>query len=67
MDAHAVVLQHVEEGRLAGIVEAEEQELGALVVEAKVRECVEEPVAERRVGEGRVRRCKYCKAGVRAS
>jgi hypothetical protein len=38
----------VEEGRLAGIVEAEEQELGALVVEAKIREGVEEPVAERR-------------------
>jgi hypothetical protein len=37
-DGDTVVLQHVEEGRLAGIVKTEEKQLGVLVQESKVGE-----------------------------
>lgn len=34
----AVVLQHVQQRRLAGVVEAQEQQLGVLVRQAQVRQ-----------------------------
>lgn len=37
---HTVILQHVEQRRLAGIVEAQEQQLGVLVEQAERREDV---------------------------
>ena len=39
-DRHAVVLEHVEQRRLAGIVEAQEQQLGVLVEQAERRQDV---------------------------
>mmetsp|Transcript_15433 Transcript_15433/g.33774 ORF Transcript_15433/g.33774 Transcript_15433/m.33774 type:complete len:209 (+) Transcript_15433:277-903(+) len=39
-----VVLEHMEERRLPGIVETQEEQLGVLVAEAKVAEDVPEPV-----------------------
>lgn len=39
-DGHTVVLQHVEQSRLSGIVETEEEELGVLVKQTKRREDV---------------------------
>lgn len=41
-DCHAVVLQHVQKGRLSGIVEAEEQKLCVLVGEAERGQEVED-------------------------
>jgi len=39
-----VVLEHVQQRGLAGIVQAEEEDLAALAVQAQVRQHVEEPV-----------------------
>lgn len=44
----AVVLEHVEEGRLAGVVEAEEEDLCVLVDEAKAGEDVPEVAKDAR-------------------
>ena len=44
MNLNTVLLQHVEQRRLAGIVEAEEQNLALLVIKAQGREDVEHPI-----------------------
>jgi hypothetical protein len=45
-DRNAVVLEHVEQRRLSGIVKTEEQQLGVLVEQAERREDVENCVRE---------------------
>lgn len=55
----AVVLEHVEEGRLAGIVEAEEEDLCVLVDEAKAGEDVPEVAKDARE-EGPA--CRYAQS-----
>merc|ERR1740130_321027 len=44
---HPVVLQHVQQGSLASIVEAQEQDLRVLVVQTKVAEHVEKPIDDK--------------------
>jgi len=34
-DSYTIILEHVQQGRLAGIVEAEEEQLGVLVEQAQ--------------------------------
>ena len=51
MLSHAVVLQHVEQGRLASIVQAQEEELARLLPEAQVGQDVTEPIPEKHLGE----------------
>jgi len=68
VNREAVIFEHVEEGRLAGVVESQEQDLCALVVEPEEGKDVPEPVEEihvfvffLRVGEGVVcRRGEGC-------
>mmetsp|Transcript_36614 Transcript_36614/g.117727 ORF Transcript_36614/g.117727 Transcript_36614/m.117727 type:complete len:230 (+) Transcript_36614:1-690(+) len=44
VSGHAVVLKHVQERRLACIVQAQEEDLGILVVQSEVAEHIPEPV-----------------------
>lgn len=37
VDLHAVLLEHVQQRRLARVVQAQEEDLGGLVVQAQVR------------------------------
>ena len=50
MLGHPVVLEHVEESRLAGIVESKEKEFAGLLPEANVRQDVAEPIPEEHLG-----------------
>ena len=44
---HSVVLQHVEEGRLSGVVQTEKEELARFLPKAQVDQSVAEPVPEK--------------------
>ena len=46
VDLHAVLLEHVQQRRLARVVQAQEEDLGGLVVQAQVRQDVKDPVEE---------------------
>jgi len=46
VDLHAVLLEHVQQRRLARVVQAQEEDLGGLVVQAQVRQNVKDPVEE---------------------
>ena len=50
MLSHAVVLQHVEQGRLPGVVQAQEEEFAGLLPEAQVGQDVTEPIPEEHLG-----------------
>ena len=44
--SHAIVLEHVQECGLAGVVETQEEKLAGLFPEAEIREDVAEPLPE---------------------
>ena len=46
MLGHPVVLEHVEQGRLSGVVESEEEQFAGLLPEADVGQDVAEPIPE---------------------
>ena len=46
VDLDAVLLEHVQQRRLARVVQAQEEDLGGLVVQAQVRQDVKDPVEE---------------------
>ena len=46
MLGHPVVLEHVQQGRLSGVVESEEEQFAGLLPEADVGQDVAEPIPE---------------------
>ena len=51
MLSHAVVLQHVQQGRLASVVQTKEEKLARLLPESKVGQDVAEPVPEKHLAK----------------
>jgi len=44
---HAVVLQHVQEGRLSGVIQTQEQEFAGFLPQAQVDKGIAEPIPEK--------------------